>query len=292
MKLACITTSHNRVTSTCDSLLALKKSCKNIDADFYVLDDASTDGTAEALKSNFSDVILIKGDGNFFWNRGMRISWLAAINSNEIYDAYLLFNDDTFVYEDAIDKMLRQFRLIKKKNKAFLITGSTLDPNNGTTSYGGQKIISKFYNPLSFCLIEPEGSIRECDTINMNFTLISPCAVKKIGVLDSTYHHSFGDLDYGLRLKKAGGLLYVLGGHIGECSRNNPVGTWRDQKLGRLVRLKKLLGVKGMPIKERFHYCKQHGGAFWILHWLKPYLSILILNKKPRSRKQVCRSEH
>lgn len=39
--------------------------------DVFLVDDESTDGTSEAIKSEFPEVSIIKGDGSLFWNRGM-----------------------------------------------------------------------------------------------------------------------------------------------------------------------------------------------------------------------------
>src|SRR5690554_2221576 len=62
---------------------------ENYDLEVFLTDDGSTDGTSDAIKKNFPDVNIIKGNGNLFWARGMRLAWESAMKKKS-YDAYLL----------------------------------------------------------------------------------------------------------------------------------------------------------------------------------------------------------
>ena len=66
-----------------------------IDLNVYLVDDGSTDGTSEAVKKNFPQVNIIKGDGTLFWNGGMRVAFSKAMESE--HDYYLWLNDDTIL---------------------------------------------------------------------------------------------------------------------------------------------------------------------------------------------------
>ena len=46
--------------------------------DVFVLDDASSDGTSEAVAEQFPEVTVLHGDGELYWNGGMRRAIAAA----------------------------------------------------------------------------------------------------------------------------------------------------------------------------------------------------------------------
>jgi len=292
MQIAALTTCYNRQYLTEQSLNSLKNAvsnCSNIELDYYVVDDGSSDKTSEMIINKHPDVTLILGDGNLFWNRGMIRAWKEALRSEKNYDAFLLFNDDILFYEYCIKEMVSIFVEEKiKYDYPLAIVGPVLNPEKRITSYGGLIKNKKSINPLKFCLVKPKSEVTECDTLNMNCSLIDIKAVQKIGILDEFFHHANGDLDYGLRLKKSGGKILLVNKHLGECRRNLTENTWLDSSMGRVDRLKKMLNVKGMPINERKHYYKRHGGYLWPIFWIAPYLAILILNVKVAGERKIC----
>ena len=93
-KVAVLLTCHNRKAKTIECLKSLFKAIQFSKADssfsVYLVDDGSTDGTAEAVLSNFPEVNVINGSGNLFWAGGMRLAWNTALQSNPDY--YLLLN--------------------------------------------------------------------------------------------------------------------------------------------------------------------------------------------------------
>lgn len=78
--IAVLLTVHNRKEKTLRCLQNLFK--QEIPADYlidvYLTDDGCTDGTPEAIRAQYPQVHIIKGNGNLFWNRGMYTAWEAA----------------------------------------------------------------------------------------------------------------------------------------------------------------------------------------------------------------------
>jgi GT2 family glycosyltransferase len=105
----------------------------------------------------------------------------------------------------------------------------------------------------------------------MNLALISREALVKIGFLSSRFVHSKADFDFGFRLKKAGGRVFLAPGFMGECSRNSKVGTSAEQNLSFAGRIRRVLGVKEHPFLETCYYYRQHAGPFWRKHLLTKY---------------------
>ena len=79
-RIAVLLTCHNRSEKTTACLHSLFQCYLPSDfvLDVFLVDDGSTDGTAELVTEKFPKVIIIHGDGNLFWNRGMHLAWSYA----------------------------------------------------------------------------------------------------------------------------------------------------------------------------------------------------------------------
>lgn len=273
IRLAVLMTCHNRVSNTIDCLTSLKKQ-EPFGASIYLflVDDGSTDGTAPAVARIFPDAVIIRGDGNLYWCGGMRIAFAHAMQKG--YDFYLWLNDDTHLDKDAFLRMFRTYAdAASQIGNSLIIVGSTRDGESMLISYGGWRQCKGTLGSVSWEKIPPkmERWIR-CDTMNGNCVLISRAVAEKIGNLDESFTHSMADLDYGLRASKRGCQIVIAPGYYGVCSANDGSGLWTDDRLPLLVRWKKLLGPKGLPIKEWMIFCRRHKGRVWVLAWLNPYL--------------------
>jgi len=81
-----------------------------------------------------------------------------------------------------------------------------------------------------------------------------------------------GDMDYGLRAKKAGCQIVIAPGFYGACSPNDGAGLWSDERQPVLERWRKMLGPKGLPLPEWKVFTQRHAGRFWMVNWLGPYV--------------------
>ncbi|KAA6318782.1 hypothetical protein EZS27_031250 [termite gut metagenome] len=182
-------------------------SYNNINFDIYLTDDNSHDGTWEAIKEKFPNVFLIKGDGYLYWCRGMINIWKYAIGKKD-YDGFFWLNDDSYIYNNAIEIMLSTF---KQTGNLSIISGAFISELTGKVSYGG-KINEK--------LLIPNGRLQNFVQLNGNFVFISKCVFTRVGFLDNTFHHGYGDYDYGYRAIKLGINLYLTPTYVGVCERN------------------------------------------------------------------------
>ena len=66
-----------------------------------VVDDGSTDGTPEAIETQFSSVILLRGDGNLWWGGAIAKGMEFLIHHASI-DALVWLNDDVFLPDDFL----------------------------------------------------------------------------------------------------------------------------------------------------------------------------------------------
>jgi GT2 family glycosyltransferase len=268
-KIAVLLTCHNRKLKTlaCLSALFAQTLPEKVEVCVYLVDDGSTDGTEEAVRQTYPQVKVFQGDGNLFWNGGMRIAWTEAMKYN--YDYYLWLNDDTILYPQALSLLLSEsHRLAKQGESRAILVGSTQEPDNGTLSYGGLRQVS-WVHPLQFQLIEPSEDAQPCDTMNGNCVLIPREVVQLVGSLDSVFIHNLADYDYGLRARRKGCSIWLVPSYVGTCSSHLPA--WRERSLTWQERLKEVNHPKGLLLKEWKVFAIRHAGLFWPIYWLLPY---------------------
>ena len=284
-----VLTCHNRKekTLTCLKKLINQDNIDTIDSSVYIVDDGSTDGTSEAIKNNFPQVNIIKGDGALFWNGGMRGAFSKAME-NEC-DYYFWLNDDTFLYSDVLKLLLETSNNMKQqRGRDVIVTGTIIDIDTKKVNYGGRNQKSKL-QPLFFTLLNSSAELQKCDTFNGNVVLIPQNVVSKIGNISSEYsrQHS-GDLDYGLRAKYAGFESWVAPGVVGECPSNSLKGTIFDKSLPFRDRIKQMKSPKGVPpAREWMVFAKRHAGFLWPFYWLRTMVRIIfpwayLLIRKPQ----------
>lgn len=246
-------TCHNRKEKTVRCLTSLVSLNPKCVFTAHLVDDGCTDGTAEAVKNlKGINVHIINGNGNLFYSGGMREAINYTKKEAQIYDYYLLVNDDVDFYPNSIEKMI-------SISSGSIIVGC-IDDGEGRLTYGGVMSCSKF-RP-SFKIIMSENAVlTECDTFNANCVLLPQKALLSLDNIDSHYIHGFGDYDYGLMAKKAGYHIYASNFFAGRCKRNNPAGTWNDRSLSRFERIRAKEKITGSPSKVWFYFTKKHFGV-------------------------------
>lgn len=277
-----LATCHNRKTYTLAALGSLSRQTglSNIDLDHFLVDDASSDGTTELVKQKFPEVLIIPGTGHLYWAGGMRLGWNCIVNARA-FDYLFVYNDDTCFCPDALSHLLDVARGWKDQRQPIAVVGTVVDPSTRLPAYGG-RLRSSRWHPLKFShLIKPNGEVQHADVFNMNAALISRSAIDRIGFLAPYFVHSGADYEFGLRLRKAGGVILVAPNVVGTCCQN-PISD-SNQPLPRTLigRWQYLLDPKREPPRQRWEMYRRHGGAFWLLLFLIPYISIWL----PRWRK-------
>ncbi|WP_125140097.1 glycosyltransferase family 2 protein [Clostridium transplantifaecale] len=264
-----ILTCFNRKEKTMQALRSLVEENKEIDFNFIVLDDKSSDGTVEAIKDLGYCVEVIEGTGDLFWCGGMRVGIERYFEKNDGSDC-MLVNDDVEFYHGAVEKMV----LLLAERENYVIVGATCD-KEGKFTYGLRKHRDKRGIYLSY--IEPNEDEIFGETMNANCVLIPNAIMKTIGNMDSHYQHSLGDLDLGFEIHRRGYKLISSTEYVGCCEHNSFENTWRDTKLNRMQRLKKKESPKGSPFKEWWYFLrKNYNLSIAVKYSLIPYVRILL----------------
>lgn len=259
--VAALLTCHNRRDKTVkclNDLLNQQGLSEQYNLKVFLVDDGSNDGTSEAVRENFPEVKIIKGNGNLFWNRGMHLAWSEA--AKEDYDFYLWLNDDTMLFSTALQDMFNCARLT---NESSIIVGTTRSAVNGTITYGGRS--------RKKGLLEPNGQLQQCDYFNGNCVIIPKSVYKTVGNLDYMFSHSTGDWDYGLRAAKKGIKLFISFFYIGTCEKHDSLPKWCSPSVKLRDRIKAFQTPLAVNPVQHFKFDLRHNGLFLAV---KHYISI------------------
>lgn len=277
MHIIALTTFHNRVNKTLKALEDLHAQVlpPNTSISVTVVDDGSSDGTSDEIRKNFPLVEIISGNGNLFWAGGMCYGWEKSIKYKKHYDYLLLFNDDIQLQENALEDLINISISLKKcETLIHTVNAVFLEKETNLISYSGFMHKSKVF-PLLLSKAIPQKKPQRIDTINMNLTLIPKETIKEIGFLSNEFIHSMADIDYGLRVNKAGGENWLSGEALGYCEKNIP----QPISNNRALLIKKLLSPKSIPFNAWKTLHQRHGGFFWVATMFYPYLKALFFGK-------------
>lgn len=274
-KIAVLITCFNRKDKTISCLenLYSQKISNLYDLNIFLVDDGSTDGTAQIVINKFPDINLITGDGNLYWNRGMNLAWSTA--GYKGYDFYLWLNDDVDLFDDAVSTLLQIYEDASVR-KPFILIGSTCDHKLSKTTYGGEKRSLSLFKKNRSYLIDPGIELIPADTMNGNVVLVPEVISSNLMGLDSQFSHAMGDTDFGLRATKSGYSIQVAPHYYGICTHNIASNAYTDKSLPKKIRLKYMLSPKGLPIRDWAIFCKRHDGPLWFVYFLWPYFKFLI----------------
>ena len=207
MRVGIIISNYNGWPDTIRCLNSLREqSCR--DFRIYLVDDASTDGSAEHLQQNLQgqDVFLPQTNNLGFaaaYNLGMR----RALQDGA--DAVLLLNNDTVCAPDMVEQLLKETppgavscpkMLFMNPPDTIWFAGGTLNRRTrGVTHEGGHQKDGPAYSrkkPVSF--------------ITFCCVLLPRAVIEQVGYLDETLFMYCEDVDYCTRLADAGIPLWYI----------------------------------------------------------------------------------
>lgn len=272
--LVAVMTSFNRRAATLACLAHFAEAARKagIKPTVVLMDDGSTDGTATAVREQYSWAEVMEGDGSLFWNRGMHQAQIRAMACDADYLLWL--NDDTLLLHDGIAKLLDTENTLRHKlGQPVIIVGSTADCETGRLTYGGH-IAPQRWRPFAYQRVWHATEPVECHAMNGNVVLVPTQIVQTVGNLDPVFEHAMGDIDYALRARALGFRVFVAPGFIGHCSHNPAAGTYRDANLPLSTRWKKMMSRKGLPPRSWKHFTRRHGGPIWPIYFVWPYFKL------------------
>lgn len=272
MKIVTLATCHNRKEMTLRALRDLHAQVlpESVVVEHVLVDDGSTDGTADAVRDQYPDVEIVQGSGRLYWAGGMRYGWKKAV-SRKVFDCLVVYNDDIRLFDYSIKRLLDTLEFgLRKYGEKLVIVGSFSDESGLILTYGGQ--MQSRWNPIKFERLPASSKIQEADTLNMNLALLTFSLVDSVGFLSDYFVHSGADFEYGLKAKAMGGQVLVCPGYVGICLRNEDEKSGFGRASTVIQRFRWLVSVKEMPLITRVRYARSYCGFLWPAFVLGPFV--------------------
>jgi glycosyltransferase involved in cell wall biosynthesis/GT2 family glycosyltransferase len=222
VRIAVAVAVHNRRAITIawlDSLLA--SDLTGIDLRVVVVDDGSTDRTADALRERWPEIDLLTADGTLYYAKGTNRAIERTLEHDPDY--VLVVNDDTLYAPDALVRLLRCAQRHPRSVVGPLLVSST-DPERvyqvfprWHTRYGGWR-----HRHALRADEVPEETL-DVELIVGNCVLVPAAAIREIGLMDETGVHNWvGDAEWTPRMRAAGWRLLIEPSALVTCHPHSP----------------------------------------------------------------------
>lgn len=198
-----VTLSWNRKDDTLDCLRSILTSdYANVRA--ILVDNASTDGTVEAVKSTFPDVVTLINPVNLGYAAGVNIGLRYALDQGA--DFVCILDNDAVIAPDAWTRMMS---VMQAHPSAGLLTPKILYHSMpGVIWYSGHKRRKVTLAPIGGSMnmrdAELNGDPRPMDYAPCCGLLIRRAVMEKIGLLEERFFIYYEDLDFCIRAQESG----------------------------------------------------------------------------------------
>ncbi|MDZ7264434.1 MAG: glycosyltransferase [candidate division KSB1 bacterium] len=201
------------------AIASIKKSCTGWQYEIFVVDNASTDGSVQAIRQKFPDVQLIVNAEN----RGF-----AAANNQALRQAsgeyILLINPDTIVQEDTFSVIIDFFQ---HHADCGMVGCKILNPDGSlqlacrrsfptpwvafTKISGLSRLFprSRLFGSYNLTYRDP-NAIDEVEAISGSFMFFRRQVLNDVGFLDEAFFMYGEDLDWCFRVREAGWKIYYV----------------------------------------------------------------------------------
>ena len=213
MDVSIIIVNWNTKKLLLDCIRSIHETVKNISFEIWLVDNASTDGSVEAVKQNYPDVKIIQNKKN--------LGFAAANNIvlERMCGQYaLLLNTDTILTNGAVEDLCD---FMEKNQDAGMACGQLLNQDgskqNSIANFPG--ILSLLCNESLLQILFPKkfpGKRREYKKPVEVDSCIGAClmvrkkAMDEVGLLDKRYFFFFEETDWAYRMKQAGWKIYFV----------------------------------------------------------------------------------
>lgn len=213
MQLSIIIVNYNVKYFLEQCLCSVTKACANIEAEIFVVDNNSTDGSKKFFGTRFPQV-------QFTWKN--ENAGFAKANNEALKlakgERILFLNPDTILPEDCLEKCLQFFQqqnnigalgvkmidgagnFLPESKRGFPSAFTSFCKMTGLTSLFPQsKLLAKYY--LGHL---PEDKSNEVDVLSGAFMMIDKKVLDTVGGFDEDYFMYAEDIDLSYRIQKAG----------------------------------------------------------------------------------------
>jgi len=207
-ELAIIIVSHNTKAELENCLRSLHQHPPRVSHEVVVVDNASKDGSVEAVRSDWPGVRVIPLDRNTGFAAGNN----AGIRQSAS-DLVLLLNSDTIVPEGAIDRLVSALRELPRA----AVVGPRIVDGHGQPELSFGSMIGPFAELRRKMLVRfvsadrltaMTSQVREVDWVSAACLLVRRRDAEAAGLLDERYFMYCEDVDFCAAIRANGGTVY------------------------------------------------------------------------------------
>ena len=213
MDVSIIIVNWNTKRLLLECLSSVFKTINKLSFEIWLVDNASGDGSVEAVKQNYPDVKIIQNKKNLGFAAANNIALERMIGQYA-----LLLNTDTILTNGAVEHL---FDFVEKNQDAGMACGQLLNQDgskqNSIANFPG--ILSLLCNESLLQILFPRkfpGKRREYKKPVEVDSCIGAClmvrkkAMDEVGLLDKRYFFFFEETDWAYRMKQAGWKIYFV----------------------------------------------------------------------------------
>lgn len=187
---------------------SLRKS--SVQLQTIVIDNGSTDGTQDFIKSNFPEINFIQSKENLGFGKANNLGIEIAYKNGA--DFFYLMNQDAWIYEDSVAKLIEVFENHSQKDEIGILSPMHLD--------GSEKLLDRHFEVylsrntqinrlLSNIYFNDVKSSYEIDFINAAHWFLPKKTIEEVGGFSPYFFHGAEDYDYVNRVKYFGKKILV-----------------------------------------------------------------------------------
>jgi len=215
-----------------------------VNFNIHVVDNCSTDGSAEVIEAEFPQVTVLRSPQNNGYAYANNLALREILRSEALPRYVLLLNPDTVLPKTALAEMLRFMDAHPDAGAA----GPRLVRQDGSLDLACRRSFPtpevSFYRMLGLSKIFPKSrklarynltfldpcDVAEIDSVVGAFMLVRGEILREVGLLDENFFMYGEDLDWAFRIKRAGWKVYYNGTvevlhYKGESSRQRSIKT-------------------------------------------------------------------
>lgn len=252
IKVEIVTSVYNRRSITLQFLKSLSRiDRRGLEIHTIVVDDGSTDGTEDAVREQFPEVEIIKGDGNLWYTAGTNRGIEAAIKYEPDY--VLCVNNDSIFEEKSVRAMVECAQthpgsvigalllLWDQPHRIFQVSPEW------KTTLGGWR---HWYKQTIWTVPKKPWRV---ELIVGNCVLFPVRAIKQCGLMDEKRLVQYGDAEYTPRMRKKGWQLLIEPGARVFCKPNDVPPRLRRMPLKKLFTTLFLDKYNPHGLRRRFY---------------------------------------
>lgn len=177
---------------------SLRKS--SVSVQVIVIDNCSEDGTQEYIKNNFPEVNFIQNEENLGFGKANNIGIEIAYKKGA--DFFYLMNQDAWIYENSIQKLLDVYETHPQKTEIGILSPMHLDGSEKKLDIFLDKYISQNFETriISDFYLNSTKPYYEISFINAAHWFIPKDTIEKVGGFNPYFFHYGEDNEYVNRL--------------------------------------------------------------------------------------------